>query len=110
VGAVRLWPIRVGEAAALLLGPIVVDAEHRGRGISAALTTEACRRAADAGERLVLLVGEAKLFEPLGFVRVEPGRVLLPGPVDPRRVFVRELQPGAFDGVQGRAEVPRLAS
>lgn len=105
VGAVRLWPIRVGEAAALLLGPIVVEAEHRGLGIGAALTAEACHCAAAAGERLILLVGEAKLFEPLGFARVEPGRVLLPGPVDPRRIFVRELQPGALDGVQGRAGV-----
>ena len=102
-GAVRLWPLRIGGAGALLLGPIVVAAEHRGHGLSAALTQEACRRAEAAGERLVLLVGEAALFEPLGFVRVEAGRVVMPGPVDPRRIFVRELQPGGFEGVAGPA-------
>lgn len=100
-GAVRLWPIRIGDAPALLLGPIVVAPEHRGHGLSAALTQDACRRATEAGDGLVLLVGEARLFEPLGFQQVEAGRVRLPGPVDPRRVFVRALRPDAFDGVGG---------
>ena len=102
VGTVRLWTVRIGETPALLLGPIAVDASRRGRGLGQAMALEACVRAAAVGAGLIVLVGEERLFGPLGFVRVEPGRVTLPGPVDPRRVFVRELRAGAFDGVSGR--------
>jgi predicted N-acetyltransferase YhbS len=100
-GVVTLWPIAVGGAPALLLGPIAVDPAQRGQGLGQALARAACDAAAAAGERLILLVGEERLFAPLGFVRVEPGRVTLPGPVNPARVFVRELQPGAFERVAG---------
>ena len=101
IGAVRLWPVRIGEAPAVLLGPIAVEPARRGAGLGQAMTAEACARAAAAGVGVVLLVGEERLFAPLGFVRPEPGRLVLPGPVDQRRIFVRELRPGAFDGVGG---------
>jgi predicted N-acetyltransferase YhbS len=96
-----MWPVRIGEAAAVLLGPIAVETARRGDGLGQAMAAEACARAAAAGVEIVLLVGEERLFGPLGFERAEPGRVVLPGPVDARRVFVRELRPGALDGVSG---------
>ena len=101
VGTARLWPVRIGEAPALLLGPVAVDPSRRGRGLARAMTVEACVRATAVGAELVMLVGEERLFAPLGFFSPEPGRVLLPGPVDLKRVFVRELRPGAFEGVGG---------
>ena len=101
VGTARLWTVRIGDTPALLLGPIAVEVSHRGRGLAQAMTAEACLRAMAVGAELVVLVGEERLFAPLGFFRPEPGRVLLPGPVDPKRIFVRELGPGAFDGVSG---------
>ena len=109
VGTVRLWPILIGEAPAMLLGPIAVEASHRGRRLGQALAADACLRATQAGGRLLLLVGEERLFGPLGFVRVEPGRVRMPGPVDPRRVFVRELRPGTFEDVSGEARLEPLS-
>src|ERR1700683_4993208 len=36
-GSVRFWPIAVGRDNALLLGPLAVDSEQRGRGIGVAL-------------------------------------------------------------------------
>lgn len=101
VGTVRLWPVRIGDTPALLLGPIAVEHSHRGKGLAQAMTVEACVRAAAIGAGLIVLVGEERLFAPLGFFNPEPGRVLLPGPADVKRVFVRELRPGAFDGVGG---------
>ena len=101
VGSVRLWRVRIGETPALLLGPIAVAPSRRGEGIAQAMTVEACLRGMAVGAGLIVLVGEERLFGPLGFFVPEPGRVVLPGPVDPRRVFVRELAPGAFEGVSG---------
>jgi predicted N-acetyltransferase YhbS len=101
VGCVRLWPIRIGGRAAIFLGPFAVDPSWRGRGLGAALIRRACEAAKDAGHDVVLLVGDALYFAPLGFRPVEPGRIRLPGPVDPRRVLTRALTPHGADGLEG---------
>ena len=101
VGANRMTPIRLGEAPALLLGPLIVDPAFHGRGIGGALIEASCQRATKAGWRLVFLVGDAPYYERFGFMRVPMGRLVMPGPVDPSRMLVRELVPGAFEGVAG---------
>ena len=106
VGTVRLWPVRIGSSEALLLGPIAVDPEARRRGLGIALSARACEAAAAAGHHRVVLVGDLAFFERLGFQALEPGRIRMQGPADPRRVLVRALTPGAWDGVQGEAALP----
>ena len=100
-GAVRLWPVTVGGARALFLGPIAVHPRWRRRGLGALLVDRACEAAVAQGERLVLLVGDRAFFEPLGFAPVPPGRAVMPGPVSPARVLWRELQVGASVEVGG---------
>ena len=95
VGCVRMWPILIGETPAVLLGPLAVDDAWRSRGLGAALLGRACEAARAAGHALVLLVGDPPYYEPLGFSTVPPGRVIMPGPVDPARVMWRALKPGA---------------
>jgi predicted N-acetyltransferase YhbS len=101
VGSVRLTPIRIGEVRALLLGPLTIEPPFRGRGIGKGLIKASIDAASADGARLVLLVGDLPYYGPLGFERVAHKRVALPGPVDPDRVLVMELAPGAFDGVKG---------
>jgi len=101
VGSVRLWPVRIGGRAGLFLGPIAVERAWRKHGIGAALVEAACAAAAEAGDGLVLLVGDPPFFGPLGFEAVPAGRATLPGPVDPGRVLWRALRAGALDGVAG---------
>ena len=48
-----------------------------------------------------MLVGDKPFFGPLGF-SVAPGRDVMPGPVDPRRVLARALVDGAVDGLEGQ--------
>jgi predicted N-acetyltransferase YhbS len=87
VGCVRMWPIRIGAAPAVLLGPFAVEPEWRSRGLGAALISKACAAAGAAGHGLILLVGDAPYFGPLGFQVVPRGRAVMPGPVDPDRVM-----------------------
>ena len=101
VGCVRLWPILVGDAAALLLGPFAVDQRERSLGVGAALIRHACAAAAADGHRLVLLVGDLSYYGPLGFSVDQTHDVRMPGPVDQRRVLARALTPGAADGLAG---------
>ncbi len=104
VGSVRMSPIRIGATPALLLGPLAVDPPFMNRGIGTALMQAAMDAARRDGHRLVILVGDEPFYAKAGFRRVPRGHVILPGPVDPDRILVTELQPGAFDSVKGAAE------
>ena len=102
VGSNRMTPVKAGDAPALLLGPLTVDPAFQDRGIARALVTRSLDAATAAGHKLVILVGDEPYYGRFGFARVKPGRLSLPGPVDPARLLYRELVPGAFDGVSGR--------
>lgn len=101
VGCARMWDIRIGQTPALLLGPFAVAAGWQNKGLGAALIEAACQHAKAEGHGLVLLVGDAAYFSRAGFSPVERGAVVLPGPVDGRRVLLRALKDGAADGVRG---------
>jgi predicted N-acetyltransferase YhbS len=106
-GAVRQWPVLIGETPVIFLGPFAVDPQWRRRKLGRRLIARACEAAAVAGERLVLLVGDASYFGPLGFEQVPAGRLAFPGPVDPRRILWRALGPAALDDVAGPVVIPR---
>ena len=101
VGSLRLTPICIGETPALLLGPLTVEPPFRAHGIGTAMIARALADAKAAGHRLVVLVGDEPFYGKSGFKRIPKGQVKLPGPVDPARLLVAELTPGAFDGVGG---------
>jgi predicted N-acetyltransferase YhbS len=107
VGAVRQWPVLVGETRGLFLGPIAVEMAWRQHGVGADLIEHAVLAGAAAGEPFVILVGDLPLFGPHGFEVVPRRTVTLPGPVDPNRLLWRALRPGGLDGVSGHAHVPR---
>lgn len=101
VGSVRLTRVHVGGTPALLLGPLTVEPPFQSVGIGAELVAAALEAARTAGHRLVFLVGDEPYYSRFGFTPVPPGRVTLPGPVDPARLLVAELAAGAAGGVCG---------
>ena len=101
VGSVRLTPVRIGEAPALLLGPLTIEPPFRERGIGKAMMERALNDAKAKGHRLVVLVGDEPYYGKAGFRRIPKGQVTMPGPVDPARLLVAELAAGAFEGVSG---------
>ena len=101
VGSVRLTRICIGETPALLLGPLTVEPPFRERGVGSALIARALKDAKAAGHSLVVLVGDAPFYAKAGFKGIAKGQVKMPGPVDPARLLVAELKPGAFEGVRG---------
>jgi len=101
VGSVRLSPVRIGEAKALLLGPLTVEPPFRDRGVGQALIVRALDEARAKGHRLVILVGDEPYYAKCGFKKIPPGRVVMPGPVDPNRLLVAELAEGASEGLTG---------
>ena len=100
-GSVRMSPVRAGSAVFLMLGPLAVDPSFEGRGIGSALTRAAIEAARAAGEGLVILVGDAPYYARFGFAPVPPGRLTMPGPVDPARLLWLELREGFAAGLSG---------
>jgi predicted N-acetyltransferase YhbS len=101
VGSVRLSPIRIGKTPAVLLGPLTVEPPFRARGIGRALIERALQDAREKGHGLVVLVGDEPYYGRFGFKGIPKGTVTMPGPVDPRRLLIAELKPGAAADVRG---------
>ena len=117
IGTVRLWHVSAGPGRrALLLGPLAVDAAHRGEGLGGRLMRAALGRAALMGEKAVLLVGDAPYYGRFGFDASLTERLWLPGPVARERFLGLELREGALQGAAGlvsatgeQTPVPSLA-
>jgi predicted N-acetyltransferase YhbS len=91
LGVVRQWRVRVGETPVVFLGPLAVDQGERSAGVGGQLVERACQAAYAAGEAVVLLVGDGPYFERFGFAAEPAAAVRLPGPVDQKRVLVRQV-------------------
>jgi predicted N-acetyltransferase YhbS len=104
VGASAMTPIVIGDtAAALLLGPLIVEPVFRSQGIGEALVNRSLEAAKVACWKLVLLVGDESYYSRMGFQRAPKGQISLPGPVDPDRLLYCELEPGSLAAAKGAA-------
>lgn len=105
-GVVRVWPVTVGATGrAAFLGPIAVAERRRGNGVAFKLMERAIGVCREQGYAAVILVGDLDYYERFGF-KPSDGRFQLPGPVDQKRVLIRDLsdRAGKLSGMLG---VPR---
>ena len=102
-GAIRYWPVAIGERRlpALLLGPVAVHPTRQGEGLGALLMIETLDLAATAGWERVILVGDAPYYARFGFKRDLTRTLDFPKPYNPDRLLGKELVPGAFNDCSG---------
>ena len=98
-GAIRYWPVRIGGAQALLLGPVAVHPTRQGEGLGGLLIETSLEKAVPLGWHRVMLVGDAPYYERFGFTLLTD--VVMPPPTNPARVLGRDLVEGAWDGIAG---------
>ncbi|GAA6182260.1 N-acetyltransferase [Shimia sp. NS0008-38b] len=98
-GAIRFWPVKVGQVQALLLGPVAVHPTHQGEGLGGLLIEDSLERAATLGWKRVMLVGDAPYYARFGFEKLHD--VVMPPPTNPERVLGRALVERAWEGVAG---------
>ncbi len=88
VGSISYWPVRLGTAAGLLLGPLAVDTTAQGKGVGLQLMQATLDLVDQARFSFVILVGDLDYYARVGFA-IAPDNVQLPGPVDPARLLIR---------------------
>jgi predicted N-acetyltransferase YhbS len=101
VGTVRLWNIDCGSRPALLLGPLAVAGDWRGRGVGKALIGKALREARRRGHHAIVLVGDAAYYGRFGFTAERTAALAMPGAYDQHRLLALSFTPGALDGARG---------
>lgn len=97
---IRYWPVLVGGAPTLLLGPVAVHPTRQGEGLGGLLMRESLAEAGRIGWERVLLVGDEPYYRRFGFTKREG--VEMPPPTNPERVLGIELRQGAWAGVRGK--------
>jgi predicted N-acetyltransferase YhbS len=100
-GSVRFWPVMIGAQKVLLLGPLAVQSDQRGRGIGIALMNKGIEEARKLGFGAIVLVGDEPYYARVGFAKLPFGRVSFPGPVDAARVLGLSLEPNALVNLSG---------
>lgn len=107
-GSIRFWPVSVGGVPTLLLGPLAVQSDQRGRGIGIALMNRGIEEAKRLGHTAVILVGDAPYYARVGFSAIAPGRIRFPGPVNPARILGLALAEGALEKLTGDVRRPHI--
>ena len=103
IASVRLTKVFIGEVEALLLGPLVVAPEFKGRGYGGELMRKAVDAARKDDHSAIVLVGDLSYYQKFGFEQIPAGKVSLPGPVDPARLLICELNPEKCSALAGAA-------
>ncbi|CAN5307451.1 N-acetyltransferase [soil metagenome] len=109
-GSISFWPLKIGREGrdALLLGPLAVHPGRQNRGVGLALMTLGLEKAKAMGHGLVILVGDEPYYARVGFKTAPADHFILPGPVDPKRLLYRELEPGTLAGAHGLVLSPQV--
>ncbi len=102
-GSIRLTRINIGGLPALVLGPLIVEPQHKSMGIGRELMDRALFAAHHRGDKFVILVGDEPYYRRFGFKTVPHGQITLPGPADPARTLYRELSANVLSHYCGQA-------
>jgi predicted N-acetyltransferase YhbS len=101
IATLRFWPIKIGSAGALILGPIAVKPELHGQGFGISLMKHGLEQALRQGHSRVVLVGDEEYYSKIGFSRVVATGIAMPGQDDESRLLAKSLIDDAFNGISG---------
>ena len=97
MASLRFWEVQLGSQIVLLLGPLAVQPELRGRGYGRIIVADGLARARAIYKwPLVLVSGEPEYYPKFGFEPALPYQLDWPGFIEPERLQILELQAGAL--------------
>jgi putative acetyltransferase len=89
---------------ALALAPLAVDPTDQRRGIGSSLVRDGLLACAEAGHRIVVVLGHPEFYSRFGFSAARAAR--LRSPFSGPSFMAAELVPGALEGIEGDVRYP----
>ena len=91
-GSLRFWEVMVCGRCQLLLGPLAIQPDLRGKGFGRALVVDGLRRAQQHDKwDFVLVSGDPDYYPKFGFIHAEDGQFIWPGVLLPNVLQIRAL-------------------
>ncbi len=86
--SIQCWPVAVGEAPLILVGPVAVASEKQNRGLGHKLM-HAMLNALAPGDAPMVMIGDPEYYGRFGFDANGTSGWTLPGPWEPHRLLLR---------------------
>ena len=97
-GSLRFWEVMVCGHRQLLLGPLAVQPDVRGKGFGRALVVDGLRRAQQHNQwDFVLVSGDPDYYPKFGFDHSKENRFIWPGDILPNVLQIRALHKAGLD-------------
>jgi predicted N-acetyltransferase YhbS len=88
VASIQCWPVRVGKADLILVGPVAVATNRQNEGLGTQLM-QLMLRAATPQDAPMVMIGDPEYYGRFGFEAEGTSGWTLPGPWEPRRLLLR---------------------
>lgn len=86
--SIQCWPVAVGDAPLILVGPVAVASTRQNRGLGTHLM-RAMLDAATPGDAPMVMIGDPEFYGRFGFNANGTSGWTLPGPWEPHRLLLR---------------------
>jgi predicted N-acetyltransferase YhbS len=91
VASIQCWPVRVGMADLVLVGPVAVATHRQNSGLGKQLM-QLMLNAATPQDAPMVMIGDAEYYGRFGFDAKGTSGWTLPGPWEPRRLLLRNVE------------------
>jgi predicted N-acetyltransferase YhbS len=88
IGSIQCWPVSIGDAPLILVGPVAVSPDRQGQGIGRRLM-HAALAAVQTGDALMVMIGDPEYYGRFGFHAEGTGGWILPGAWEAHRLLLR---------------------
>jgi predicted N-acetyltransferase YhbS len=93
VGSIQCWPVTLQENSfpLILVGPVAVSPTHQNQGLGHMLMHAMLDAAAVRSDAVMMMIGDPEYYERFGFSAGAAAGWKLPGPWEPRRLLIRNV-------------------
>jgi predicted N-acetyltransferase YhbS len=91
LASIQCWPVRVGKADLILVGPVAVASHRQSEGLGKRLM-QLMLNATTPQDAPMVMIGDPEYYGRFGFSSNDTSGWTLPGPWEPRRLLLRNSQ------------------
>jgi predicted N-acetyltransferase YhbS len=91
LASIQCWPVRVGRVNLILVGPVAVATHCQNKGLGTELM-QLMLNAATPQDAPMVMIGDPEYYGRFGFEAKDTSGWTLPGPWEPRRLLLRNVE------------------